>query len=198
MKDITIIDNFISDEELKEARQCIIIPGTTCKFTHNGQMISDWFFNTDDKCDKKFIIDTTTIGGINNTHPHMRTFILKIQNRIEKYMNKKFTLWRAYLNRQVYGQDVALHTDDNKYHAYTLVLYIGDITRENYDRTGGDLKFKNEENTRIEPFVKRAVLFKGYIPHQIQAPLVPGITRISFAFKLFCMSERLPFITNTI
>ena len=60
------------------------------------------------------------------------------------------------------------------------------------------MKFKNKENTRIEPFVKRAVLFKGYIPHQIQAPLVPGITRISFAFKLFCMSERLPFITNTI
>jgi hypothetical protein len=76
------------------------------------------------------------------------------------------------------------------------LIYIGDITPENYDKAGGDLEFKNKENTRVEPFTKRAVLFKGCIPHQACAPLVPGINRISFAFKFFCMSEKVSFIVN--
>ena len=79
---------------------------------------------------------------------------------------------------------MTLHIDDQKPNVYTLLIYIGDITPENYDKAGGDLEFKNKENTRIEPFTKRAVLFRGYIPHQAYAPLVPGITRISMAFKL--------------
>jgi hypothetical protein len=79
---------------------------------------------------------------------------------------------------------------------YTLLIYIGDITPENYDKAGGDLEFKNKENTRVEPFTQRAVLFRGCIPHQAYAPLVPGIKRISFAFKFFCMSEKVPFIMN--
>mgnify|MGYP003657471194 FL=1 len=190
MKDITIFENFINDEELEEARQFMCVPGTACKSTHNGQKVTDWFFNTDDKCDKKFIFDVT---GEWIPTPSAQNFITKIQNKIEKRINKKINVWRVYLNRQVCGRDVAFHTDDIKYHAYTLLIYIGDITPENYDKAGGDLEFKNKENTRIEPFTKRAVLFKGCIPHQACAPLVAGITRISFAFKLFCMSEKLPF-----
>jgi hypothetical protein len=52
---------------------------------------------------------------------------------------------------------------------------------------------KTKEITRIEPFTKRAVLFKGYIPHQAYAPLVPEITRISIAFKLVDTSNEIPF-----
>ena len=114
-------------------------------------------------------------------------------NKIEKCINKKLNLWRVYLNRQVCGQDVTFHTDDIKYHAYTLLIYIGDITPENYDKAGGDLEFKNKENTRVEPFTQRAVLFRGCIPHRVYAPLLQGVTRISFAFKFFCMSEKVPF-----
>jgi hypothetical protein len=55
---------------------------------------------------------------------------------------------------------------------------------------------KTKEITRIEPFTKRAVLFKGYIPHQAYAPLVPGLTRISFAFKFVDTSSELPFSVN--
>ena len=209
MKDITIFDNFINNEELEEARHFIHSPGTICKQIHNGHKVTEWFFNEGDNADKKFIIENetkiegfnTTIfnpvgGGMDDATPSAKKFITKIQNKIEKCINNKLLLWRVYLNRQVIGQDVVLHTDDTRPNFYTLLIYIGDITPENYDKTGGDLEFKNKENTRIEPFTKRAVLFKGCIPHQAYAPLVPGITRISFAFKFLCMSEKIPFIVN--
>ena len=74
--------------------------------------------------------------------------------------------------------------------------YIGDITPENYTKTGGDLEFENKEHTKIEPFTKRAVLFRGYIPHQAYAPLVPEIIRISMAFKIIDTSNEVPFIVR--
>ena len=186
MKDITILDNYINDEELEEAR----------KFIYTNK-VQDWFFHTTDNCDKKFILDVSH-GGVELLHrsivtPSAEKFITRIQNKIEKCINKKLNLWRVYLNRQVCGQDVPFHTDDIKYHAYTLLIYIGDITPENYDKAGGDLEFKNKENTRVEPFTQRAVLFRGCIPHRVYAPLLQGVTRISFAFKFFCMSEKVPF-----
>ena len=186
MKDITILDNFINDEELEEAR----------KFIYTNK-VQDWFFHTTDNCDKKFILDVSH-GGVELLNrsivtPSAEKFITKIQNKIEKCINKKLNLWRVYLNRQVCGQDVPFHIDDIKYHAYTLLIYIGDITPENYDKAGGDLEFKNKENTRVEPFTQRAVLFRGCIPHRVYAPLLQGVTRISFAFKFFCMSEKVPF-----
>jgi hypothetical protein len=186
MKDITILDNFINDEELEEAR----------KFIYTNK-VQDWFFHTTDNCDKKFILDVSH-GGVELLNrsivtPSAEKFITRIQNKIEKCINKKLNLWRVYLNRQVCGQDVPFHTDDIKYHAYTLLIYIGDITPENYDKAGGDLEFKNKENTRVEPFTQRAVLFRGCIPHRVYAPLLQGVTRISFAFKFFCMSEKVPF-----
>lgn len=204
MKDITIFENFINDEELEDLRQFIDRPGIIHK---NGETV--WWFDTIDNCDKKFIFDVPNYprlppgwddsigqGEINDLTSYAKKYILKIQNRIEKCTNKKFKLWRCYLNRQVYGQDVTLHIDDDKHNAYTLLIYIGDITPENYCKTGGDLEFKDKNNTRVEPFTKRAVLFKGYIPHKAYAPLIPGISRISFAIKFLDSSVLFPFIVR--
>ena len=206
MKDITIFENFINDEELEEARQFIGEESLNL----NGEIYDEskqslnrqWFFIAIDNAYKKILVDLRSerecAFDMENIIPSAKNFILKIKNRIDKCTNTKFKLERVYLNRQVRGQDVTLHTDDSKANAFTLLIYIGDITPENYDKTGGDLEFKNKENTRIEPFTQRAVLLRGCIPHQAYAPLVPGITRISFAFKFLCMSEKLPFIVNYI
>ena len=197
MKDITILENFINDEELEEARQFI---GEQSLNLDNNQSINrNWCFHRDN-CYKKLLVnlspDWACIYNMENIIPSVKNFILKIKNTIEKCTNTNFKLERVYLNRQVYGQDVPLHRDADKFNDYTLLIYIGDITHENYDKAGGDLEFKNKENTRIEPFTKRAVLFRGYIPHQAYAPLVPGITRISMAFKIIDTSSELPFSVN--
>jgi hypothetical protein len=176
MKDITIFENFINDEELEEARQ----------------FIGEESLNLDNK-DYGNILNIFQIMLLARRSPSVRNFILKMKNRIDKYTNTNFNLERVYLNRQVHGQDVALHVDDNKPNYYTFLIYIGDITPENYDKAGGDLELKTKEITRIEPFAKRAVLFRSYIPHLPYAPLVSGLTRISLAFKFLDTSYEFPF-----
>jgi len=193
MKDITIFENFINDEELEEVRQFTGDESLNLdnKYYGNRAIYRQWYFNEEDNADKKMLIDL--LYDMENIIPSAKKFILKIKNRIEKCTNTKFKLERVYFNRQVRGQDVTLHVDDDRPNYYTLLIYIGDITPENYDKAGGDLELKTKEITRIEPFTKRAVLFKGYIPHQAYAPLVPGLTRISMAFKLVDTSNELPF-----
>jgi len=201
MKDITILENFINDKELEEARQFIGDEPLNLHKVVYGEndpsLNRQWYFDGEDNCYKKILVnlrsDRIWPFTMENIIPSAKKFILKIKNRIDKCVNTKFELQRVYLNRQVHGQDVTLHIDDNKPNAYTLLIYIGDITSENYDKAGGDLELKTKEITRIEPFTKRAVLFKGYIPHQAYAPLVPGLTRISMAFKFVDTSSELPF-----
>jgi hypothetical protein len=204
MKDITIFENFINDEELEEARQFIGEESLNLDNKYYGEkhpaINRQWYFNPIDNSYKKDLIDlkaqTDWAFDMETIIPSAKKFILKIKNRIDTYTNPNLILERVYLNRQVQGQDVTLHTDDSKINAYTLLIYIGDITPENYDKAGGDLELKTKEITRIEPFTKRAVLFKGYIPHQAYAPLVPGLTRISFAFKFIDTSNEVPFSVN--
>lgn len=185
MKDITIFENFINDEELEEARQ--FIGGEYSQ--HWGSR--KWFFNDINNSFTKILIDSMFNLNMENIIPSAKNFILKIKNRIDKCMNTNLDIHRVYFNRQVCGQDVPSHTDaEKRVCLYTLLIYIGDITPENYDKTGGDLEIQTKPIIRIEPFTKRAVLFKGYIPHQAYAPLVHGITRISFAINFICSSER--------
>jgi len=204
MKDITIIENFISDEELEEVRQftgdeSLNLDGKY--YGENQQAINrQWYFIPEDNAYKKILIDLRHnrdwAFDMENITPYAKNLILKIKNRIDKYTNTNFKLERVYLNRQVLGQDVTLHVDDDKINVYTFLIFVGDITPENYDKAGGDLELKTKEITRIEPFTKRAVLFKGYIPHQAYAPLVPGLTRFSLAFKFIDTLNELPFMVN--
>jgi len=204
MKDITILENFINDEELEEARQFIGEESLNLDNKYYGEkqpaINRQWYFIPADNAYKKILIDLRPQRdwdyGMENIIPSVKKYIMKIKNRIDKCTNTNFKLERVYLNRQVRGQDVTLHIDDQKPNVYTLLIYIGDITPENYNKAGGDLELKTKEITRIEPFTKRAVLFKGYIPHQAYAPLVPGLTRISMAFKFTDTSNELPFSVN--
>jgi hypothetical protein len=204
MKDITIFENFINDEELEEARQFIGEESLNLdnKDLRNPCQNRQWYFFPGDNTYKKILVDFRPIRtwafDMEDVIPSVKNFILKIKNRLDKYTNTNFKLERVYLNERVYSQNGQIHTDADRPNYYTLLIYIGDITPENYDKAGGDLELKTKENTRIEPFTKRAVLFRGYIPHQVYAPLVPGLTRISMAFKFVDTSNELPFTVNYI
>jgi hypothetical protein len=202
MKDITIFENFINDEELEEARQFIGEESLNLdnKDLGDPSLNRQWVFFKEDNAYKKILVDLRPnaeyVYDFEDIIPSAKNFILKIKNRLDKCTNTNFKLERVYLNRQVCGQDVTLHVDSSKLNVYTFLIYIGDITPENYDKAGGDLELKTKEINRIEPFTKRAVLFKGYIPHQAYAPLVPGLTRISMALKFVDTSNELPFSVN--
>ena len=145
MKDITIFENFICDEELEEARQFISEESLNLDNKYYGEnrpvINRQWYFNERDNAYKKILVDLRRIGGLwpfymEDLIPSAQKFILKIKNRLDKCTNTNFKLERVYLNRQVLGQDVTLHTDDSKPNVYTLLIYIGDITPENYDKAG--------------------------------------------------------------
>jgi hypothetical protein len=184
MKPITVYDNFISDEELEEVYQFIHKRYPDHEYSFN------WCFNTIDNCWKKTLYDVTKYKFPCTL---IKNFIFKMKNRIEKHTKINFKIAYVYLNRQNYGEDVPMHTDTNRSDGYTFLLYLGDITPENFDKAGGILEFEDDKNTKIEPFIKRAVLFKSYIPHRPFAPLIPGITRISLAIKFVDSSVILPF-----
>ena len=205
MKDITVIDNFISDDEFKEA--CKIIN----KDYPDDENWFDWYFNDFDNCWKKNLYDirnkivydsNSKIESVNIDGDDIfacaltKNFVLKMKNRIEKYTKMNFKIVRAYLNRQSYGEDAPIHIDDKDSNAYTFLIYLGDITPENFDKVGGILEFKNKENTKIEPFSKRAVIFRSNIPHCPFGPLIPGITRISLAIKFVDSLALFPFIVR--
>ena len=204
MKDITIFENFINDEELEQARQFIGEESLNINGEYYGEnkgsINRQWYFVPVDNAYKKILVDLRPTRDwafdMENLIPSAKKIILKMKNRIDKCTNTKFKLERAYLNRRVRGQDGEIHMDDNRLNYYTLLIYIGDITPENYDKAGGDLELITKEITRIEPFTKRAVLFKGYIPHQVRAPLVPDLTRISMALKFVDTSNELPFVVR--
>ena len=204
MKDITIFENFINDEELEEARQLIgeelLNLNGKIYDESNPSINRQWYFNKEDNAYKKGIVDLMhereLAFDMESLIPSAKKFMLKMKNKLDKYTNTNFKLERIYLNRRVYGQDGQIHRDADRPNYYTFLIYIGDITPENYDKAGGDLELKTKENTRIEPFTKRAVLFRGYIPHQAYAPLVPDVTRISMAFKFIDTSNELPFTVN--
>lgn len=186
MKSINVYDNFISDEELEEAYQFIHKEYTNTYL--------NWRFNNTDNCWKKilYVSEKNLLNNFSINFPciSVRNFVLKMKNRIEKCTKIEFKLSRVYLNRQNYGEDVPMHIDDGvNPNAYTFLIYLGDITPENFDKVGGILEFKNKERTKIEPFTKRAVLFRSNIFHSPFGPLIPGVTRISLALKLIINSH---------
>ena len=117
MKDITIFENFINDDELEEVRKFIGDESLNLNSKYYGEnhpsINRKWFFNEGDNAYKKILIDFRPERewdyDMENIIISAKKFILKIKNRIDKCTNTKFKLERAYLNRQVLGQDVTLH-----------------------------------------------------------------------------------------
>ena len=196
MRDVTIFENFINDEELQEARILVDKKSLNLHEAYDEIINRSWIFIETDRAHKKSLLDIRNNTLINSLDISAQNFISKIHNRINTYTNKKFDLERVYLNEQDRWQDVPMHTDTNgKPNYYTMLIYLGDITPENYDKAGGDLEIKTEKNIRVEPFTKRAVIFRSYILHQAFGPLVSDVRRISLAFRFIDHSESLPFNT---
>lgn len=200
MKDITVFENFLTDEELKEFQQFLDDSAFLHPIRPNEYCTSRWMFSEIDNCYKKIVVDERPDSypkfEFSELTPSARIFISKMKDRIEKYVNTNFDLQRIYINRQKCDENVPLHIDDSNPCAYTFLIYVGDITPENFHKTGGVLEFNNKEKTRIEPFSRRAVLFRSDIPHRVFAPAIPDITRISVAFKFLDTSKDFPFIVS--
>tara|TARA_R110001592_G_C12713660_1_gene708106 strand:- start:44 stop:544 length:501 start_codon:yes stop_codon:yes gene_type:complete len=162
MKDVTIFDNFINDDEIIEINKMM------------GKL--QWGIGY-------------SLKNSNNTMLKMiieeEHFKYKILNKLENLTNKKFEILRVYANGQNYVLDGEWHTDAEEYGSYTLLIYISDINNNNIKQMGGYTHFVLYNIIiSVEPYKKRAVFFDSRILHKAVAPLNKDILRISIAFKL--------------
>ena len=164
MKDITIVDNFINDEELEEVIDAINHSSWTYTSRSTKEEILFWYAE---------MIQEATLGK-------------QMLTKIEKIFGKKYTIDRMYANGQTFGQDGSFHPDSFEENAYTLLIYVSPITEENVDIIGGFTQIKQGTNIiNIQPYQKRALFFKSTLIHRGMAPSrICDMLRISFAIKV--------------
>ena len=164
MEGITILDNFINDEELQNVIDAI----DRSSWKHNGisGLASATFWYAE-------MIQEATLGK-------------QMLTKIEKTFGKKYTISRMYANGQTFGQDGSFHQDDPNDNAYTLLIYVSNITEENVEHIGGFTQFKRDGKIiNVEPYKKRGLFFKSNLFHRGMAPSrICDMLRISFAIKV--------------
>jgi len=177
MKDITILDNFINDDELQEMTDAI----------HNR---SSWKYGGE-----------TVPGGVKFWYAEMiqeATIGKQILTKLEKMFSKKYKINKMYANGQTFGQDGSFHQDHPDDNAYTLLIYISDITEENVENIGGFTHFKRDGKIiNVEPYKKRGLFFKSNLFHRGMAPYrLSDLLRVTLAIKVVEVSRKLPFSVN--
>jgi|TARA_B110000259_G_scaffold161921_1_gene186366 hypothetical protein len=177
MKDITILENFINDDELEEARRAIDRSSWKHKSTSNATGVVFWYADMIQE----------------------KTLCKQLVTKIEKLSGKKYKILRFHANGQTFGQDGEYHTDYPDDNVYTLLIYVSDITEENVDIIGGFTQIKRGTNIiNIEPYKKKGLLFKSNMFHRGMAPSrLSHMLRVTLAINIEVdTSNELPFIVN--
>mgnify|MGYP000751559480 CR=1 FL=1 len=92
MRDVTIFENFINDEELQEARILVDKKSLNLHESYDEIVNRSWIFIETDRAHKKSLLDNRNNTLINSLDISAQNFISKIHNRINTYTNKKFDL----------------------------------------------------------------------------------------------------------
>ena len=98
-------------------------------------------------------------------------FTKYLKKRIEETVGRKLRLLRVYANGQVYGQDGAFHRDSPADDAYTFVLYLTDIPK-NDNPASGHLCIQLPEypcTLCYEPRFNRGIFFPANYMHRALA-----------------------------
>jgi len=150
MEKISVIDNFLTQEELKKVKDIIQSKSWSFYHTSNGRSdINTPFWSTE-------LYDETYLSEY-------------IKNIIEKHFFKKFTIIRLYANAQTFGQDGEYHIDDDADDCFTFVLYINNVKHYDIDLACGYIYFKLPElNYKIcyEPIDNRGIMFPSNYTHK--------------------------------
>ena len=172
-----MIDDFLSDNLLDDAKAAI----NNSKWEHGGY---------------SSVEGATTFWFCQLFTQFNIAFIKKIMRLVETRYGEKFDVDRVYANGQTYGQDGSYHQDHEHDDRYTLLIYVSDINESNIDSIGGFTQMKMKDGIiNIEPYVKRAVMFKSNIYHRGLAPdRYSNILRQTIAFKLKMSSKKIQYI----
>tara|TARA_B110000285_G_C14939559_1_gene521327 strand:+ start:255 stop:758 length:504 start_codon:yes stop_codon:yes gene_type:complete len=164
MESIKVIDDILPDNLLKNAMS--MLENLPWYYGHRSRPgdIKFWISVLDDR---PFFTNT-------------------IYEMIKPHLNGNFKLVTVYANGQTYGLDGAYHFDSEDDDTYTFLLYLNDINRDNVEKIGGHILFKEGDTIKsIEPILNRGVFFRSTVRHRGLAPSrLSNILRTSIAFKL--------------
>ena len=182
MKDITIFDNFLSDDLLQDTLKFIIPPSRNSPPSIER---GNWQYTGSSYGASSGIGVTFWVMKLQ----HFTLFTNTILKVIESKSCKRFELLDVYANGQTIGQDGSWHVDNDEPDTYTFLLYMSYlpdiIDSTNYKMFGGCTKFKlNRMITDVEPITNRGVLFSSKVIHAGLGPKLANVLRVSIAYKL--------------
>ncbi len=185
MKDITIFDNFLSDDMLCDTLKFFNPPKNSAGTIPQG----NWYYKNSSLSlkERKKKQQNVFWAMSLTTFPLFTDIILK---HLESKTGKRFELLDVYANGQTVGQDGTWHFDDPEPGSmYTFLLYMTStpetINSTNCNFFGGYTKFKlNRMIVDVEPITNRGVLFKSKLIHVGLSPLYQNSLRVSIAYKL--------------
>jgi hypothetical protein len=183
MKDITIFDNFLSDDLLCDTLK-FLNPSKDCDPSIQQ---GNWYYKNSSVSTKEGKRANNIFWAMSLTK--FTLFTDTILKHIESKTGKRFELLDITANGQTLGQDGTWHHDSPRPGMYTFLLYMTSmpmiIDSTNYKTFGGYTKFKlNRMILDVEPITNRAVLFKSKVIHVGLAPIYNNTLRISIAYKL--------------
>ncbi len=165
MDDITVIDDFLSKDELT--------------FVDNFFENANWNYGLAN-------VESDTVSWFKCELFKEPFFAKHILSKIKKVTNCDWECYDIHANGQTIQLEGKTHVDSKQPEdRWSALLYVSNITQLNIDKVNGHTEFKiNKRVISIEPFKNRLVLFRSNIPHKGRAPSVPEIFRISIIFKL--------------
>ena len=162
MEDIQVIDNFLSQDELRKAKSLVN--------THTS-----WYIQKDS--------NNENFKGWYRNLMNDAFFYENVFKKIQKVFKKDFKILDVCANAETFGLDKPYQFDVCD---YTFILYINDINDKNINDIGGYTLLKRDNGTMcIEPFTNRGLLFKSGISYQENTPFkTSNALRVSIKFKL--------------
>jgi len=196
MNNITVVDDFLSDEELKIVLK--IIHNEKWIFGHSSQNKGDNSFNG-------FLQDNFPTNSVFAKFWHANLiendiFSKLLLKKIEKTFLKKFRLDRVYANGQTFGQDGTYHQDSIEPNTFTFCLYLNQYEKKDQEVLGGYLMIKVPEEKYIlsyEPTFNRGVMFPSTYFHKGNSfTRYFDDIRISVAWKLTLVENVITLVEN--
>tara|TARA_Y100000389_G_scaffold75029_1_gene71629 strand:+ start:94 stop:612 length:519 start_codon:yes stop_codon:yes gene_type:complete len=166
MEDIVVIDDFLSENEMKVLEEYF-----------NGNIWQWGHTSSDPKAPQKWFFASF------HDKPYFTQYL---RGKIEDAIGVKCDLIRVYANGQTLLNSGSWHFDEDKDGYITALLYISGITQYNVHDIRGhtEFKFENGDIKSIEPIKNRLIIFDSQFLHRGCAPEIPGFLRISVAWKL--------------
>jgi hypothetical protein len=149
MNQIHIVDNFLTQDELKQIKKTFTDANWKYGHTSTNKSIDIPFFIMD-LMDNPFY--ATTLKG-----------------KIETHFNINTRLNRVYANGQSFGMNGTYHQDDETPNTVTFCLYVNEFSPELVEAIDGTLLIKIPNDPRIvcvEPYYNRGVLFPSPLFHR--------------------------------